>query len=84
METYNDMIKSKVITSEMARRMATSGVRYGHLVLAHSMDENRRGIELLLRDKNNQGQARVTAKSRIIKTGSDYLEKKSRFTSQSS
>ena len=84
METYNDMIKAKVISSEMVKRMATSGLCYGHLLLAHSRDENRRGIELLFREKNNQGQARVTAKSRIIKTVSNYLEEKSRCSSQSS
>ena len=37
METSNDMIKAKVIMSEMAKRMATLGLCYCHLVLAHSL-----------------------------------------------
>ena len=76
--SFDEMVKCKVVSSAMAKKMASSGLCLEHLKLAYKRG-GKTGIELLFKERNpngtGRGQARVTSVSRIITNVSEFVHK---------
>ncbi|XP_065194251.1 uncharacterized protein LOC135825567 [Sycon ciliatum] len=68
------------LSDHMAKKIANSGIRYSHLVLA--FDRNRgTGIQTLLQERDGNGRVRVTKSSAIAKRIADHLGSERPITS---
>ena len=69
------LVKSKVLSLQMAKKMARSGLAYAHLKLAVSREtDGFEGIRALLSEVTPSGKVRVTNKVDIIRRVVDYFQ----------
>ncbi len=73
--SLQSLVKSKVLSLQMAKKMARSGLAYAHLKLAFTREtDGFEGIRALLSEVTSSGKVRVTNKVNIIRRVVDYFQ----------
>ncbi len=71
-DTFSKLVQSKVCSAYMANKMASSGLKYGHLT--YQVKENGYdGLEALLKKETHENKPRATNDKRVIKKLFDHI-----------